>query len=32
MKSTNVFASGLHWIHGITVAGMAKIAREEIAK
>lgn len=32
MKSTNVFASGLHCTHGMTVAGIAKIAKVEIAK
>lgn len=32
MKSTKVFASGLHCTHGIMVAGIAKIAKVEIAK
>lgn len=32
MKSTKVFASGLHCTHGMIVAGTAKIAKVEIAK
>ena len=32
MKSTKVLASGLHCTHGMMVAGIAKIARVEIAK
>jgi hypothetical protein len=32
MKSTKVFASGVHCTHGMIVAGIAKIAKVEIAK
>lgn len=32
MKSTKVFDSGTHCTHGMTVAGIAKIAKVEIAK
>jgi hypothetical protein len=32
MKSTKVFDSGLHCTHGMIVAGIANIAKVEIAK